>query len=235
MSHADADTATFPVIVVDDHQLVGSAVVMALRGRGWQAVECPVSATADVLRYADELSPGLALLDLDLGTGLRGEPIDELELLVGLRARGWSVLVVSAATDESRIAAAIAAGATGYLPKGASLAELLGAISAVAAGRPLLCSAEQARWHDIDKRSRNRQRQDHRRWRRLTGRELEVLECLARGDRAAAIAEQFQVSLTTVRAQIRSIHTKLDVNSQLEAVALLRRVQPTLPPSGRQS
>jgi DNA-binding CsgD family transcriptional regulator len=43
------------------------------------------------------------------------------------------------------------------------------------------------------------------------------------------------VSLTTVRAQIRSIHTKLDVNSQLEAVALLRRVQPTLPPTGRQS
>ncbi|MGH3845877.1 MAG: LuxR C-terminal-related transcriptional regulator, partial [Pseudonocardiaceae bacterium] len=42
------------------------------------------------------------------------------------------------------------------------------------------------------------------------------------GHRAATIADKFVVSLTTVRSQIQSILSKLAVNSQLEAVALLR-------------
>lgn len=49
-----------------------------------------------------------------------------------------------------------------------------------------------------------------------------MLEKLAQGYRAAAIAEEFVVSLTTVRSQIRSILSKLGVNSQLEAVAMIR-------------
>ena len=219
------DVDELPVLVVDDHRLVGSSLVLALASRGLHAQECPVTATADILRVAEERSSGLVLLDLELGVGVRGEPIDELELIAGLRARGWSALVVSAATDERRIAAAIAAGAIGYVPKAAPLPELLDAVDRAAAGRSVLAPEERARWLAVDKRSRAAERQDRTRWRRLTARERAVLELLARGDRAASIAEQFCVSLTTVRAQIRSIHTKLDVNSQLEAVALLRRVQ----------
>lgn len=50
----------------------------------------------------------------------------------------------------------------------------------------------------------------------------EVLDRLVEGRRAAAIAAEFVVSLTTVRSQIRSILLKLQVRSQLEAVALVR-------------
>jgi DNA-binding NarL/FixJ family response regulator len=63
------------------------------------------------------------------------------------------------------------------------------------------------------------------RLRRLTAREQEILHLLAHGERAAVIAEEASVSLSTVRSQIRSILTKLEVNSQLEAVALLRGEQ----------
>jgi DNA-binding NarL/FixJ family response regulator len=223
---ADADDRDEQlVLIVDDHQLVGSSLVLALASRGLHAQECLVTATGDILRAAEERRSGLVLLDLELGVGVRGEPIDELELIAGLRARGWYALVVSAATDERRIAAAIAAGAIGYVPKAAPLPELLDTVCRATAGRSVLTPEERARWLAVDKRSRGAERQDRARWRRLTSRERAVLELLARGDRAASIAEQFCVSLTTVRAQIRSIHTKLDVNSQLEAVALLRRVQ----------
>ena len=58
---------------------------------------------------------------------------------------------------------------------------------------------------------------------RLTQREREVLSELARGNRAQAVAEQYVVSLATVRTQIRSVLSKLEVGSQLEAVALYRR------------
>jgi DNA-binding NarL/FixJ family response regulator len=43
---------------------------------------------------------------------------------------------------------------------------------------------------------------------------------MSQGYRAIAIAEHFVVSLATVRTQIRAILVKLEVNSQLEAVAL---------------
>ena len=72
-----------------------------------------------------------------------------------------------------------------------------------------------------------------RRLSRLSAREREVLELLAEGMRAAAIAEHFVVSMPTVRTQIRSILAKLDVSSQLEAVALFRQQSETVEWSGR--
>lgn len=57
----------------------------------------------------------------------------------------------------------------------------------------------------------------------LTSREKYVLARLVDGHHADAIAEEAVVSITTVRSQIRSILTKLEVTSQLEAVALARR------------
>ena len=52
-----------------------------------------------------------------------------------------------------------------------------------------------------------------------------VLAELAQGNRAQAVAERYVVSLATVRTQIRSVLSKLEVGSQLEAVALYRRGQ----------
>ncbi len=50
-----------------------------------------------------------------------------------------------------------------------------------------------------------------------------ILAELARGRRAQAVADHYVVSLATVRTQIRSVLSKLEVGSQLEAVALYRR------------
>ena len=212
------------VLIVDDHQLVGASLVLALASRGLTGHVCDVTSVSGVLRVADGLTPGLVLLDLELGAGAAGEPIDELELVAGLRARHWRVLIVSGATNERRVAAAIAEGAVGYVTKVAPLPELLDAVCTAADGGPILTPGARVRWIDIDSKSRAEQRVDRAKLRRLTPKEREVLECLARGERAAAIAERHRVSMTTVRAQIRSIHMKLEVNSQLEAVALVRRL-----------
>jgi DNA-binding CsgD family transcriptional regulator len=69
---------------------------------------------------------------------------------------------------------------------------------------------------------------------RLSHREREVLELLATGMRAAKIAEKLVLAMTTVRTHIRSILTKLDATSQLEAVSLLHQPPeaPEVPLSG---
>jgi DNA-binding NarL/FixJ family response regulator len=65
-----------------------------------------------------------------------------------------------------------------------------------------------------------KERELARRLARLSPREREVL---AEGMRDATIAEYFVASMPTVRTQIRSILAKLQVGSQLEAVALSRQ------------
>jgi DNA-binding NarL/FixJ family response regulator len=211
------------ILVVDDHELVGSLVVLGLERRGFRAVRCPVTTEPAILEAGSRFVPGLVLLDLDLGTGSGTERIDELALVRGFVARGWRVLVVSAVTDRRRVAAAISAGAAGLLSKAAPLEELVASVAATTEGRRLLSESERASWLAIHRETSRSLRDIRTRLRRLTGREREVLELLARGERAAAIADRAVVSLSTVRSQIRSVLAKLEVNSQLEAVALLRQ------------
>lgn len=73
-----------------------------------------------------------------------------------------------------------------------------------------------------------------RRWNQLDVHEQEILVLLADGHRAAAVAEHLGASVTAVQAHIRSILTKLGVDLQLDAVALvLDRRSRTPAPSGR--
>jgi DNA-binding NarL/FixJ family response regulator len=163
------------------------------------------------------------VLDLDLGHDASGHRVDGTDLVAGLRARRWKVLVVTGSLDESRIAAAIAAGAIGSVPKWRPFEVLLQTVTTAAGGQPVMTRAEHQEWLERHRLHLAKEREVTRRLARLSPREREVLELLAEGMRAAAIAVHFVVSMPTVRTHIRSILSKLQVGSQLEAVALLRQ------------
>jgi len=210
------------VVVIDDHELVSAAMVLALREAGLHATRCPVTDAAGVLAEVATTPPRLILLDLDLGHDAEGRPVDGVKLIGGLRAQGCAVLVVSGTADRRRVAAAIAAGAQGWVSKSAPLPTLTAAAIDAVAGRPVMSEVERAEWLAYEREHREQAAALTRRLERLTAREREVLDRLVEGRRAAAIAAEFVVSLTTVRSQIRSILLKLQVRSQLEAVALVR-------------
>jgi DNA-binding NarL/FixJ family response regulator len=88
--------------------------------------------------------------------------------------------------------------------------------------KALMNEAERRDWLHRHRRVRNQEIELSQLVDRLSNREREVLEMLSAGDRAATIAERPVVSITTVRTQTRDILAKLEVNSQVEAVALLR-------------
>ena len=121
------------------------------------------------------------------------------------------------------MAAAIAGGAIGSVPKSSSFDVLLRTIVTAARGEAVMTEIEHREWVDRHRQYLARERELSRRLARLSRREREVLELLTEGLRAAGIAERLVVSMPTVRTQIRSILTKLEVSSQLEAVALLRQ------------
>jgi DNA-binding NarL/FixJ family response regulator len=212
------------ILIVDDHDLVGTSLAVALTAEGFQARRAAAVDRAGVLREADSLPTGLALLDLDLGRDRQGRRRDGVELVVPLTERGWCCMVLSAA-DRGRVGAALAAGAIAAVPKRAPWPVLLANVRAALHGRTVM--SPETRQELIDSfRVRDAERRDVvEKLSRLTQREREVLAELARGHRAHAVAEKYVVSLATVRTQIRSVLSKLEVGSQLEAVALYRRGQ----------
>lgn len=213
------------ILVVDDHELFSTSLAMALCRHGFDSERATFDSADDVLEAA-RTDPGLVVLDLHLGTDTRGHPIIGTDLVRALRATGCAVLVVSGSADRPAIAAAIAAGAIGSVPKSASFQTLLDAVLDAVAGRSVMSAVEHREWLELHRHRRVEQDDLAKRFNRLSTREREVLELLVAGERAAAIARRFTVSMTTVRTQIRSILTKLGARSQLEAVAIVNRHPP---------
>jgi DNA-binding NarL/FixJ family response regulator len=213
------------VLIVDDHDLVGTSLAYSLSAEGLDARRAGAVDVAGVLADAATSPVGLALLDLDLGRDRSGRRLDGVDLVAPLTERGWRCIVLSSTVDRTRIGAALAAGALAAVPKHAPLPLLLSKLRAALAGLPVMSPETRQRLIDSHLVRDAERRQIAEKLERLTRREREVLAELARGHRAQAVADQYVVSLATVRTQIRSVLSKLEVGSQLEAVALYRRGQ----------
>jgi DNA-binding NarL/FixJ family response regulator len=200
------------VLVVDDQALVAHSIAVALRGVGMAAAAVPPARVGEL--SARPAPPGgLVLLDLDRGA-------DPVALVPGLRRAGWQVLLVTGTSDDTAAALGMAAGACGRVHKSRPFEELVRIATLAAEGRPVMSVLERTRLLDLADTAQAAARRDHDRWGRLTPREQEIVDRIAAGRRPAAIAEEFVVSLATVRSHIRSILAKLGVCSQLEVAAL---------------
>jgi two-component system, NarL family, nitrate/nitrite response regulator NarL len=207
------------VLLVDDHCVLADAMAMALRLQGFTEVEQvrPDGDGGDVLAAVERHGPEVVLLDLNLG----GER-SALPLIRPLVDRGSCVLVLTASDDRSQLARCLEEGAAGVFDKAIPLEDLVAHIRDAALGRAVL--RPEARDALLSALREERAEQDHRLgpFRRLTAREAEVLAALCRGMTAEVIATEQFVSVGTVRSHIKSILSKLGVNSQLAAAALAR-------------
>lgn len=218
---SDGVPAAIHVLIVDNHELFSTALRMALCQHGLDAHQVAPTSLDAVLAVAGRLPAGLVLLDLRLGDDDDAARLTGLDLIAPLRKLRWAVLVLTGSQNETAEDAALAAGAMCAMQKSCGFEELLRVVLTAAAGKPVMGDA--ARRARLVRHSGHRaeHRAAERRLHNLTARERQVLDLLADGYRAARIAKTFVVSLATVRAQIRAILCKLEVNSQLEAVALL--------------
>ena len=227
-----SETAT--ILVVDDQQLVSSALAFILRDKGFDAHSIPVTDLDAVQTAALAYLPGLVLLDLDLGSGPDGHPLDGVDLIGPLRAQGWTVLVITGTASLDRIADAVAHGAVNWVVKGATFAELVHAAVEIMQGRGHLLPAERADLIERYRTAQAAQRESGMRLSRLSPRERVVLARLTDGLNAAMIATESFTSIRTVQTHIHRILTKLDVNSQGAAIAIAvrnRRQPPPINPS----
>ncbi|MGH7723504.1 MAG: response regulator [Candidatus Dormibacteria bacterium] len=205
--------AAVSVLVVEDHEMLAETLVLGLFARGFDCTVAQLTGPETVLTQAARLRPAVVLLDLQLGD------TDGLDLIPGLRALGARILVVTGCTHEPRVAAALALGASGWVSKSEPFERLLEAAESVARNRPVQDRARHEEMIELGADWLETTREARRRIAQLTAREREVLWALSEGESAADIARALVVSLGTVRCHIQAILGKLDVSSQLAAVA----------------
>jgi DNA-binding NarL/FixJ family response regulator len=212
--YLDGESVT--VLIVEDHALLAQTLVIALNAEGCHARMADLTDAATLVRQVGALRPGVVLLDLDLGATL-GDGVALVQPLTELGAR---VLVVTGTTDRLRLAETVERGAVGFLSKKAPFEQLLSAVLEVAAQRSVISTAQRYDLMAELRCARAARVRDLAPFETLTPKEREVLAALAHGQRAEIIAAAAVVSEATVRSQIRAVLAKLNVNSQLEAVAL---------------
>ncbi|SDI09338.1 regulatory protein, luxR family [Actinokineospora alba] len=132
------------------------------------------------------------------------------DLVAECVAHAMPTVVVGSVRCPRELIIAVRAGATSVVDRDLPVPELLAAVQQGLTDT----SRHGALVEGLRLRMRLQERLD-----RLTPRERTVLTDLAAGLAAAEIAHREHVSLTTVRTHIRSILLKLNVSSQLAAVA----------------
>jgi two-component system nitrate/nitrite response regulator NarL len=213
------------ILLVDDHRLVRSGIHALLAESPGLQVVGEAADAGEALRLAAQLRPDVVLLDIHL-PGVSG--IDTVQALRDAAPRA-AVLMLTVSDDAGDLAAALRAGAHGYLLKTCDAAELVGAVQRAHRGElvigsemaPKVAAAFVARSQPADPIGA------------LTRRERQIGEALARGASNKLIARELDIAETTVKVHVQSILRKLGLGSRVQiAVAFAeRRPRDGVPPA----
>lgn len=160
----------------------------------------------------------LLLTDLQLGDGDGTDLIREWRNSDDTKSR--KAMVVSVFGDVTSVIRAVEAGADGYLLKGGADFEIFDSITTVLEGGAPISAAVAGH---LLKRVRSERaavptKTPTKTESRLSDREVEVLQALARGRSYKEVARDMEISPHTVGGHVKSIYTKLAVTSRGEAV-----------------
>lgn len=198
---------TISVMLVEDDTLILNRLSGVVTNNKQLTLLASCSTVASAKSALKKDVPDVLLVDLDLpdGNGL------ELIQLVHKEGHDTAVMVISVFGDESHILKAIAAGASGYLLKDDESIQIETAIIDLAAGGAPISPS-------IARHLMKHFRPEEQLLEKLTKREQQVLQKVAKGYTSQEIAEMEGLSYHTVATHVKNIYRKLSVNSRAEAV-----------------
>lgn len=202
-------------IVEDNDQLRATLARVINRADGFRCLgQYPTAEAA--LESLPQERPNVVLMDINL-PGMSGvECVRRLKEL----AADTQVVMLTVYEDTENIFNALAAGASGYLLKRTTSAELLTALrEVVRGGSPMTTHIARKVVQSFQRVGPSAQSTEN-----LSEREQQVLDCLSQGFLYKEIADKLGISYETVHTYIRRIYEKLQVRTRTEAVAkFLRR------------
>ena len=201
------------VLIADDQELVRTGLAMILDAQPDIEVLGQAVDGRQAVQLARELHPDVCLFDI------RMPEMDGLEatrLLAGPDVADPMAIVIITTFDlDEYVHGALKAGARGFLLKDAGPELLVQAIHAAADGDALIAPNVTVRLLEEFARAGERTEPIQPNW-PLTDREEEVLATVARGLTNAEIAETLHISLSTVKAHLSSLMTKLGARNRVE-------------------
>lgn len=215
---------TISLYVVDDHTLFRRGLIALLSQDERLHVIGQAGDMGEALRSAGQKIPDLILLDNHL-PGVRG--VDGIRALKDAYP-GTRILMLTVSEDEADLAAAMRAGADGYLLKTVESDQLCDSIVKVMAGESVISpemmtkfvAAFRSESSLVDSVSKLAspmppEAQDPA-LRTLSGREREILLLIARGDSNKVIARELDIAETTVKVHVQHIFRKLNLASRVQ-------------------
>jgi DNA-binding NarL/FixJ family response regulator len=192
------------VLTVDDHQLLREGIAAVIESQEDMTLVAQASNGREAVESFRRLRPDVTLMDL------RMPDMSGIEAITAIRSefRDARIVVLTTYAGDAQAAAALKAGAVGYLLKSLVRKELLETIRAVHSGKrrvPPEIATEIAE-HVADDA--------------LTAREVEVLRRVAAGKSNKLIAAELDISEGTVKTHMKSILPKLDASDRTHAVMI---------------
>jgi two-component system NarL family response regulator len=201
MNHSDQPIR---VMIADDHPIMREGIAATLLAQGGMDIVGLASNGDEAIAQFARYRPDVTLMDLQM-------PVkDGLEAIVAIRAMhpDARIIVLTTFSGDARVIAALKAGATGYLLKDVSAAELARTVRHVYQGASVIAKVAQ---DEVD---------GHFPADKLSARELEVLRLAADGNSNRMIGEILTISEPTVKSHMSTVLVKLGASDRTHAVTL---------------
>ena len=200
------------VMLVDDHTLFRKGLAELLEQGGTIKVAAIAGNGDDALPVLEEARPDVIITDLNM------PPNGGLSLLRQLVAGGWHgpVLVLTVSDAEEDLAAALQAGAKGYLLKDMEPEDVVAAVQRAVRGETVVAPAMTLKLVNL-LQGGNAAATKADTLKLLTAREREILQQLSQGLSNKAIARVLDISHDTVKLHVKHILAKLNLSSRVEA------------------
>lgn len=210
------------VVMVDQHALLAESLGVVFEMRHYDYRVVPQARgpgrIEQLLSSVRSLRPDVLLINADLGP-----TCTEAALIAPLAHVGVGVVVITQSTDEARWGECLARGARIVLSKSESLATVTSTVRRISRCQRVLDRAERWRLIGVYRGESAQLAAERSRLATLSPQEAEVLRLMMAGHTVTEISQLRVVAEGTVRTQVRSIRSKLQVSSQLAAVAVARR------------
>ena len=206
------------MLVVDDHDLFRTGLRALLEEEGFEVADA--AGGAEAVRRARGFSPDVVVMDMNMPemTGVEATP------LVLEAAPAASVLMLTMATDDLRVLAAVRAGASGYLLKDAPLEEIAAGVEAAAAGQSAIAPRVAGTiLQSVRAAVPAKEPSTPGKVPRLSAREHDVLKLLAEGYDNAEIAARLYMSPSTVKNHVSKLLDKFGADNRVQAATFAIR------------
>ena len=211
---------TIRVVIADDHPVFRYGLRALLLAEPATELVGEAENGDQAIELAATVNPDVILMDITM------PDTDGLEATRTIVATSpqCRIVVLTMLEDDEMVFAAMRAGARGYIVKGASTEEILGAITLVHAGDLVFGAAIASRllvWFNSPRTAAAAASSNHP-FPELSAREREVVSLLAAGYTNAAIADRLYLSSKTVRNHVSAVFAKLQVSDRGQAIVRAR-------------